>query len=56
MMFGFHHFGDRPAKWRSAPTSEGRLPLSLPILVIAVLSALSWALLIAIVLALRAAI
>ena len=55
-MSGFHHFGEKPAKWRRAPASEGRLPLGVSILAIAALSALSWAFLIAIVMALRAAI
>jgi hypothetical protein len=51
-MFKFHHIGERPVNY--GPAAEERLSRGQSLAVIALLSALSWAVLISIVVALRA--
>jgi hypothetical protein len=53
-MFKFHHIGEQPVNYGPATAADERLPRGLSLAVIALLSALSWAVLISIVLALRA--
>ena len=53
-MFKFHLIGGRPVNYGPATAADGRLPRGQSLAVIALLSALSWAVLILIVLGLRA--
>jgi hypothetical protein len=53
-MLKFRHIGERPANYGPATAADGRLPRGLSLVVIALLSALSWAVLISIVAALHA--
>jgi hypothetical protein len=52
-MFRFHHVGERPANCGPATASEERLSRGLSLVVIALLAALSWAVLISMIMAMR---